>query len=74
MQHVKLIWGGPIFSVSWWRCDGDVDDDDDVGDEDNYRVAMNSPAQTLMPMQQLLNPVGYSQHHDLAHVAVDHER
>ena len=51
-----------------WRCGGDVDD------EDNYRVAANSPAQTPLPMQRLLNPVGYSQHHDLAHVAVDHER
>ena len=64
-----MIWGGPIFSVSG----GDVGDDDD-GDVDNYRVAMNSPARTLMSMQQPSNPVGYSQHHDLAHVAVDHER
>ena len=69
-SDTKMIWGGPIFSVSWWRCD-DVDGD---GGEDNYRVAANSPAQTPLPMQRLLNPVGYSEHHDLAHVAVDHER
>ena len=69
-SDTKMIRGCPIFSVSG----GDVGDDDDVGDEDNYRVAMNSPARTLMPMQQLSNPVGYSQHHALAHVAVDHER
>jgi hypothetical protein len=30
-------------------------------------------AWTLMPMQQLSNPVGYSWLHTLAHVAVDHE-
>ena len=65
-----MIWGCSIFSVSG----GDVGDDEDIGDEYNYRVAMNSPARTLQPMQQLSNPMGYSQHHDLAHVAVDHER
>ena len=23
-SDTKMIWGGPIFSVSWWRCRGDV--------------------------------------------------
>jgi hypothetical protein len=30
-------------------------------------------AWTLMPMQQLSNPVGYSRLHTLAHIAVDHK-
>ena len=41
--------------------------------DDNQPVAMNSPARTLAPMRQISNPVGYSQHHALAHAAVDHE-
>ena len=28
VSNGHLIWGGPIFSVSWWRCD-DVDGDGD---------------------------------------------
>ena len=64
-SDTKMIWGGPIFSVSVVEID-DVDEDN-LWDADELSW-LNPDANA-----KALNPLGYSQHHTLAHVAAGHE-
>ena len=60
-----MIWGGPIFSVS----EGGID----VGDGDYLYGADELSWLNPDANATTFNPLGYSQHHTLAHVAADHE-
>jgi hypothetical protein len=64
------IWNG-VARSSRERCDGD--DGSGWLSGITWCHQWTLLAWTLMPMQQLSNPVGYSRLHTLAHVAVDHK-